>query len=116
MQVLQSENFEQQLEELKTLPFEIKTLRGFPSLEQTKRNKVRRDLMDSFAIWLEEKIGAIVNVNSTDEGIAIEVENSSVLNKAKDDSSMNGFITIMVDMSIQNLAYDSMEHLRDEEL
>lgn len=39
MQVLQSENFEQQLEELKTLPFEIKTLRGFPSLEQTKRNK-----------------------------------------------------------------------------
>ena len=45
MSILNSTNFEAQLEELKTVPFECKVLRGSMSLEQTKRNLVRRELV-----------------------------------------------------------------------
>ena len=105
MKVLQSENFASQLEELKTVPFECKVLRGSMSLEQTKRNLVRRDLVEGLGKWLEEKLGENVNVYEVKEGIAIEVENQSALNSG----AGNGFITLLLDLSIQSLEYDAYE-------
>ena len=105
MKVLQSENFASQLEELKTVPFECKVLRGSMSLEQTKRNLVRRDLVEGLGKWLEEKLGENVNVYEVKAGIAIEVENQSALNSG----AGNGFITLLLDLSIQSLEYDAYE-------
>lgn len=105
MKVLQSENFASQLEELKTVPFECKVLRGSMSLEQTKRNLVRRDLVEGLGKWLEKKLGENVNVYEVKEGIAIEVENQSALNSG----AGNGFITLLLDLSIQSLEYDAYE-------
>lgn len=105
MKVLQSENFASQLEELKTVPFECKVLRGSMSLEQTKRNLVRRDLVEGLGKWLEEKLGENVNVYEVKEGIAIEVENQSALSSG----AGNGFITLLLDLSIQSLEYDAYE-------
>lgn len=114
MNVLNEKTFDKQLLELKTVPFEIKSLRGYPSLEQTKRNKVRRDLMDglyNYLFTLLDEAG-IANVVNTNDGIAIEVENESVL---KGYSEGNGYITLMLDISMQNVAYDSIENLREDE-
>ena len=105
MKVLQSENFASQLEELKTVPFECKVLRGSMSLEQTKRNLVRRDLVEGLGKWLEAQLGENVNVYEVKEGIAIEVENQSALNSG----AGNGFITLLLDLSIQSLEYDAYE-------
>lgn len=105
MKVLQSENFATQLEELKNIPFECKVLRGSMSLEQTKRNLVRRDLVEGLGKWLTEKLGETVNVYEVKEGIAIEVENESALNSG----TGNGFITLLLDLSIQSLEYDAYE-------
>lgn len=105
MKVLQSENFASQLEELKTVPFECKVLRGSMSLEQTKRNLVRRDLVEGLGKWLETQLGENVNVYEVKEGIAIEVENASALNSG----AGNGFITLLLDLSIQSLEYDAYE-------
>lgn len=105
MSILNSTNFEAQLEELKTVPFECKILRGSMSLEQTKRNLVRRELVEGLGKWLEEKLGESVNVYEVKEGIAIEVENASALNSGAGD----GFITLLLDLSIQSLEYSAYE-------
>ena len=105
MSILNSTNFEAQLEELKTVPFECKVLRGSMSLEQTKRNLVRRELVEGLGKWLEEKLGESVNVYEVKEGIAIEVENASALNSGAGD----GFITLLLDLSIQSLEYSAYE-------
>ena len=114
MKILNEKDFDKQLIELREVPFEIKSLRGYPSLEQTKRNKVRRDLMDGLYNYLfkllDEK--GIANVINTNDGIAIEVENKSVLEGYKEG---NGFITLILDISMQNVAYDSMENLREDD-
>jgi hypothetical protein len=105
MSILNSTNFETQLEELKNVPFECKVLRGSMSLEQTKRNLVRRELVEGLGKWLEEKLGESVNVYEVKEGIAIEVENQSALNSGAGD----GFITLLLDLSIQSLEYSAYE-------
>ena len=93
MKVLTEQSFDKQLIELKSVPFEIKSLRGFPSLEQTKRNKTSRDLIEGLYHWL------------------FELENESVLEGYKEG---NGYITLLLNLAIPNLGYDSVENLRDE--
>ena len=105
MNILENKNFDKQLEELKTVPFECKVLRGSMSLEQTKRNLVRRELVEGLGKWLEERLGSIVNIYEVKEGIAIEVENESALNSGAGD----GFITLLLDLSIQSLEYSAYE-------
>ena len=104
MSILQSKTFETQISELKSVPFECKVLRGSMSLEQTKRNLVRRELVEGLGKWLEEKLPN-ANFYEVREGIAIEVENDSVLNSG----AGNGFITLLLDLSIQSLEYDAYE-------
>ena len=106
MKILESTNFCSQLEELKNVPFECKVLRGSMSLEQTKRNLVRRDLIEGLGKWLNEQLGNVVNIYEVKEGIAIEVENESALNSG----AGNGFITLLLDLSIQSLEYDAYEN------
>ena len=112
MKVLTEQKFDKQLVELQNVPFEIKTLRGFPSLEQTKRNKTSRDLIEGLYNWLFELLDekGIANVVYTTDGIAIEVENQSVLN---DYPEGNGYITLLLNLAIPNLGYDSMENLKE---
>ena len=105
MNILENKSFDKQLEELKSVPFECKILRGSMSLEQTKRNLVRRELVEGLGKWLEEKLGESVNVYEVKEGIAIEVENESALNSGAGD----GFITLLLDLSIQSLEYSAYE-------
>lgn len=105
MSILESKEFNAQLDELKTVPFECKVLRGAMSLEQTKRNLVRRDLIMGLGAFLSNSLGNKVNVYEVKEGIAIEVENDSVLNCG----TGNGFITLLLDLSIQSLEYDAYE-------
>lgn len=105
MKVLEAKEFSKQLEELKNVPFECKVLRGSMSLEQTKRNLVRRDLIEGLGAFLQAQLGEIVNVYEVREGIAIEVENASALNSG----AGNGFITLLLDLSIQSLEYDAYE-------
>jgi hypothetical protein len=52
------------------------------------------------------------NVVYTNDGIAIEVENQSVLDGYKEG---NGYITLLLNLAIPNLGYDSMENLRDDD-
>ena len=112
MKVLTEQKFDKQLVELQNVPFEIKTLRGFPSLEQTKRNKTSRDLIEGLYNWLFELLDekGIANVVYTTDGIAIEVENQSVLT---DYPEGNGYITLLLNLAIPNLGYDSMENLKE---
>lgn len=111
MKILTEKTFDKQLVELKTIPFEIKTLRGFPSLEQTKRNKTSRDLIEGLYNWLYQLLDekGIANVIYTDDGVAIEVENDSVIEGY---SEGNGYITLLLNLSIPNLGYDSMDNIR----
>ena len=112
MKVLTEQKFDKQLIELKDVPFEIKTLRGFPSLEQTKRNKTSRDLIEGLYNWLFELLDekGIANVVYTNDGIAIEVENNSVIEGYPEG---NGYITLLLNLAIPNLGYDSMENLKE---
>jgi hypothetical protein len=114
MKILTEKTFDKQLIELQNVPFEIKSLRGFPSLEQTKRNKTSRDLIEGLYHWLFELLDeqGIANVVYTNDGIAIEVENQSVLDGYKEG---NGYITLLLNLAIPNLGYDSMENLRDDD-
>ena len=105
MSILENKSFDKQLEELKSVPFECKILRGSMSLEQTKRNLVRRELVEGLGKWLEEHLGNSVNVYEVKEGIAIEVENASAFNSGAGD----GFITLLLDLSIQSLEYSAYE-------
>lgn len=114
MKILTEQTFDKQLIELKTVPFEVKSLRGFPSLEQTKRNKTSRDLIEGLYNWLYQLLDeqGIANVIYTTEGIAIEVENDSAAEGYKEG---NGYITLLLNLAIPNLGFDSMEYIKEIE-
>jgi len=114
VKILNETVFDKQLKELETVDFEVKSLRGFPSIEQTKRNRVGRDLMEglyNYLFGLLDESG-IANVHYTNEGIAIEVENDKVYEQYPEG---NGYITLVVNMTIPNLGYDALENLREED-
>lgn len=108
MSILTSTTFPEQLEELKTVPFEIKMLRGALNLEQTKRNKVRRELLEGLRNYFEQVFSASTNVRvfETADGIVLELENDSVV---KCEESNSGCMCIGLDLSIFNLEYDAFE-------
>lgn len=114
VRILTSERFEDQLKELKNVPFEVKSLRGFPSLEQTKRNRVSRDLLEGLYNFLFEKFDKedLATVHYTTDGIALEIANESIFNGFPDG---NGTITLMVNLTLPNLEYDPLENLREED-
>ena len=104
--IFTADNFIDQLEELKTVPFEIKMLRGAMNLNQTQRNQMRRELIESFVNFLKEIFEPKgINVYNTPDGIAFEVENQSVL----DEKVGNGFITFLWNLTVTSLEYDAYE-------
>ena len=104
--IFTTENFIDQLNELKTVPFEIKMLRGSMNLNQTQRNQMRRELIESFVKFLQEIFEPQgINVYNTPDGIAFEVENKSVL----ENKVGNGFITFLWNLTVTSLEYDAYE-------
>ena len=108
MKHLKNENFIEQLEELQSVPFETKILRGSMSLEQTKRNEVRRELIEGLGKFFEkifEERETSIGVYETKEGIALEIEHPDAIKSGAGD----GFITLLLDISVQSLEYSAME-------
>ena len=110
--ILSEKTFAEQLNELKNVEFKVTQNRGKPVLEQTKRNLVRKQLLDSlfeyFCANFED-----VNIYRVADGIAFEIDNESVYEVSKpilaDLGSGSGAITITLDATIHDLSYDAYE-------
>lgn len=106
MKLFTSTTFDEQLNELKTIPFEIKMLRGALSLEQTKRNNMRRDLVEGLGNFLKNIFeNTSINTYETREGIVLEVPNDSVYAS----EANSEYISILINLSVQNLEFDAFE-------
>lgn len=118
MKVLKQIDFQNQLKELQDVPFNISTSRGYPVLEQTKRNNVRGDLIEGLYHTLSE-LFASNNVYLTNDGIAIEVENNSVLDWSNEDKKFgptsSGAITLTIGLKVNNLAYNAYNEALGQE-
>lgn len=112
--IFSSNHFLDQLEELPNIKFTTKMLRGSMCLEQTKRNKMRRELMRGLGKFFEETFeGSRINTYEVEEGIAIEVEHPDALKCGVGE----GFITFILSLSVQSLeykAFDNAELYREE--
>ena len=104
--ILTSNNFYNQLQELPTVPFKTKVLRGSMSLEQTKRNKVRRELLHGLGNFLNQYLYKVAGVYEVEEGIAIEVAHPD----AEKCGVGEGYITFIVGLSVQSLEYSAFEN------
>ena len=104
--ILQSNNFYNQLQELPSIPFKTKVLRGSMSLEQTKRNKVRRELLHGLGNFLNQHLYKVAGVYEVEEGIAIEVAHPD----AEKCGVGEGYITFIVGLSVQSLEYSAFEN------
>lgn len=111
--VLQSESFVEQINELKDVELKVTQNRGKPVLEQTKRNLIRRQLLDSLFSLIENTLDGVANVYRVSEGVAIELDNPIVYEASKDAiedvGSGSGAITITLDATIHDLSYDAFE-------
>lgn len=107
--VLHSKDFANQLVDVANMDWDVSESRGYPVLQQTKRNAVKQELLEglqnTFANMLDSENNHIANIYLTDEGVAIEVENGSVGKKVEDG---NGMITMVVDIKFKSLDYDAM--------
>lgn len=109
---MNSNTFPEQIVELQSMDFDISESRGAPVLEQTKKNNVRRELLDGLRTTLEELFGGgtIANVYNVKEGVAVEVENDAVYKKV---ASGNGMISFIIDIKFKNLEYDACNDADD---
>ena len=117
--VLQQTDFVDQIEELATIPFNITSSRGKPTLEQTKRNLVRAELLDSLAAYLSSILeGTGATVFRVADGIAIEVSNDLVYAAEQDNGltdTTNGTMVVTFDATMQSLEYDAYQASLDWE-
>lgn len=117
--VLQQTDFVDQIEELATTPFNITSSRGKPTLEQTKRNLVRAELLDSLAAYLSSILdGTGATVFRVADGIAIEVSNDLVYAAEQDNGladTTNGTMVVTFDATMQSLEYDAYQASLDWE-
>lgn len=104
--ILQSNNFYNQLQELPSIPFKTKVLRGSMSLEQTKRNKIRRELLHGLGNFLNQHLYKVAGIYEVEEGIAIEVAHPD----AEKCGVGEGYITFIVGLSVQSLEYSAFEN------
>lgn len=114
IKVLENDMFPEQIDELHELEVVVKNLRGFPSIEQTKRNRISRDLVQGLFNWVKDELETkrnVANVYYTLDGVAIEVSNDNVYEQF---SEGNGCITILLKVEMPNLGYDALENLRTE--
>ena len=101
-------DFAKVIEQVKNTTYHVSESRGVPVVQQTERNNIRKQLVNGLLgtlknLLTDEENGNVANVYLTSEGIAIEMENSSV-----DVEGGNGFITFMVDVKMKDLLYDAM--------
>lgn len=111
--VLCEGDFVEQVDCLKTVPFNLTSSRGKPTLEQTKRNKVRGELLDGLAKYLDAILdGTSASVYRVSEGVAIEIANDGVYQSeqvAGLGDTTNGTIVLTMDVTMQNLEYDAYQ-------
>lgn len=111
--VLCEGDFVEQIDCLKTVPFNITSSRGKPTLEQTKRNKVRGELLDGLTRYLDAILdGTSAAVYRVNEGVAIEIANDGVYHGEQAgglDGTTNGTIVLTLDLTMQNLEYDAYQ-------
>lgn len=107
--VLNSKDFANQLVDIARIDWDVSESRGYPVLQQTKRNAVKQELLEGLKNTLEQLVATdstpLANIYLTDEGVAIEVENESVGKKVEDG---NGMITMIMDIKFKSLDYDAM--------
>lgn len=110
-----SPSFTSTLTTISSYPFRITTSRNKPILEQTKRNQFRQELLNGLCLELEKLLsfeGSPISVFRIKEGIALEIQNDAIL--AQEQASelsetTNGTISIICDLSFQNLEFDSYD-------
>ena len=110
--VLPEVPFPEQLEALQTTHFNLSSSRGKPTLEQTRRNKMRNELVDSLAIYLSKVLdGTGTEVYRVRDGIALEVPHDEVygLEQANNLETCNGTVVLTLDLTVQNLEYDAYQ-------
>ena len=107
--ILNSKDFANQLVDIARIDWDVSESRGYPVLQQTKRNAVKQELLEGLKNTLEQLVVTdstpLANIYLTDEGVAIEVENESVGKKVEDG---NGMITMIMDIKFKSLDYDAM--------
>lgn len=117
--ILNSVEFVDQIEELATTPFNLTSSRGKPTLEQTKRNLVRGELLDGLAAYLNAILdGSGATVFRTSNGVSIEVSNEGVYQAEQAaglTDTTNGTIVISLDATMENLEYDAYQASLDWE-
>lgn len=107
--ILNSKDFANQLVDIARIDWDVSESRGYPVLQQTKRNAVKQELLEGLKNTLEQLVATdstpLANIYLTDEGVAVEVENESVGKKVEDG---NGMITMIIDIKFKSLDYDAM--------
>lgn len=114
--VLSSTDFVEMLQELQTTSFNISKSRNKPILEQTKRNKIRQELLDGLASYLGEVLRDTgTGVYRVPSGVVVEVPNQALYDRGKVEfPEMTGMISMVLDLSMQNLEYDGFEEIEEE--
>lgn len=106
-------DFVEQVGALVSVPFNLTSSRGKPTLEQTKRNKVRGELLDGLAKYLDAILdGTSASVYRVSEGVAIEIANDGVYQSEQAGGlgdTTNGTIVLTMDLTMQNLEYDAYQ-------
>lgn len=88
------------LESIKTRPLRITKAKNGEQLQQTDRNKLKADLLETLLETLAEITPFVYR---TKEGILLELENESVANGISADSEGSGAITVAIDCKFMSL-------------
>lgn len=110
--ILQTTDFIDQLTELSTVTFNISSSRNKPTLEQTKRNNIRYELLNGLYNHLCSITDpSIVSIYRTKEGVALEVFNEDVYKKQQESgmSNVSGSIVMTLGLKMESLDYDVYE-------
>lgn len=100
-------NFIELLTDISNRPFDITTTAaGASQINQTQRNKLKREVMASLGEALSQVFeNSAMNVYMTDKGVAIEVPNTNIADAY--DGVGSGAITMVLDLKIQSLDVDA---------
>ena len=109
--VLYDGDFVEQLEHFPEISFNLTTSRGKPTLEQTKRNIARAELLTSLAAYLSAVLdGTGVNAYRTADGVALEISHDGVYaaeQAAGLGETTNGTVVITLSATMESLVCHS---------
>lgn len=115
--ILYDGDFVEQLEHFPEISFNLTTSRGKPTLEQTKRNIARAELLTSLAAYLSAVLdGTGVNAYRTADGVALEISHDGVYaaeQAAGLGETTNGTVVITLSATMESLEYDAYQAALD---